>query len=325
MIELARRFRTAAEPVSVRPFGTGHVNDTFRVEDASGRAYILQRLNPQAFGHPGHVMENIVAVTRHLAGKARDPRDHLSLVPTRDGRLWTEDPDPVRPGRQGIGPAPGGAPRAEDPSPGRPGRQRAIWRMYDFVPGSIELPLPASEEEMRLTGEAFGRFLVDLADLDAACLHTTIPDFHDWPSYVAKLKRVVAEDPVGRAKAVGPQIERALAYEEFSHAFDDPDLMPLRVTHNDAKVGNVLFDAATRRPLCVVDLDTVQPGLAVNDFGDSIRSGATTAGEDEPDERQVHFSPERFRAFAEGYLATAGAVLTAAEAAHIPDACRLMT
>ncbi|MDR1512124.1 MAG: phosphotransferase, partial [Propionibacteriaceae bacterium] len=301
MIELARRFRTAAEPVSARPFGTGHVNSTFRVEDACGRAYILQRLNPQAFGRPGHVMENIVAVTRHLAGKSRGPRDHLSLVPTRDGALWAEDPTPGQPG---------------------PG---AVWRMYDFIPGSTELPLPASEDEMRLTGEAFGRFLLDLADLDAARLHTTIPDFHAWPRYVAKLKRVVAEDPVGRAKAVGAEVERALAHEEFSHAFDDPTLMPLRVTHNDAKVGNVLFDAATRRPLCVVDLDTVQPGLAVNDFGDSIRSGATTAGEDEPDERRVHFSPERFRAFAEGYLATAGAVLTAAEAAHIPDACRLMT
>jgi Ser/Thr protein kinase RdoA (MazF antagonist) len=295
VIGLAARFATVGEPVSAERFGGGHVNDTFRVIDNSGRSYLLQRISRRAFKRPREVMENIVAVTAHLAAKSQHPRDHLTLVPARDGAWWVEDD------------------------------QGDVWRLYDFIAGSMELPLPASPADFKLAGEAFGRFLLALSDLDAAGLHTTIEHYHDEPRWIERLKAVMAADPVGRLASVAAEAARVLAYEPDSHALDDPAGQPLRVTHNDAKLANVLFDTATRTPLCIVDLDTIQPGLAVNDFGDSIRSGACTAGEEEPDWRLVAFSPERFAAYAEGYLSQAGPVLTPAEIAALPTGARLMT
>jgi Ser/Thr protein kinase RdoA (MazF antagonist) len=294
ILALAARFATAAPPVAAAPFGGGHVNTTYRVTDATGRAYLLQRISRTAFRRPADVMANIVTVTAHLAAKARSPRDHLTLVPTLDGGFWTE-------------------------------AEGETWRLYDFVADSVELGADATTADLRRAGEAFGRFLADVADLPAERLHVTIPDFHNWPRYVARLKQVAAADPLGRRREVGPELEQALSYEDVSHAFDDPDLMPQRVTHNDAKLANVLFDRLTRAPLCVVDLDTVQPGLAVNDFGDSIRSGATSAPEDEGDVTRVHFVPERFAAYAGGFLAAAGPILTASELAHLRHGALLMT
>ena len=152
----------------------------------------------------------------------------------------------------------------------------------------------------------------------------TIPAFHDEPRYMGRLKAVVAADPLGRAGEMTDEIARALAFEEISHDFDDTK-MPVRVTHNDAKMSNVLFDAQTREPLCVVDLDTVQPGFAVNDFGDAIRSGATAAAEDERDLARVRFEPDLFDAFTRGYLAACGDVLEPVEVANLRQGARLMT
>ena len=291
----AARFALPGPVTDVRPFGGGHVNVTFAVTTATGARFVLQQVNRRAFAAPEQVMANILTVTRHLASKTDDPRAALRLVPTRAGDWWhTDEGDQV-------------------------------WRCYDFVEGATSPPAPLTPDTFRLVGAAFGDFLVRLDDLPAESLHTTIPHFHDEPRYVARLKAVVAADPCGRADGVRPEIARALSYEGVSHDFDAPGLMPLRVTHNDAKVANLLVDAVSGAPLAVVDLDTVQPGYAVNDFGDAIRSGATTAPEDEPDPAKVRFVPELFEAFAAGYLGACGDVLQPSEIAHLRHGARIMT
>ncbi len=292
--EHARAFVTAAPPVTAEPYGGGHVNDTFRVTDETGRDYLLQRIGP-AFKQPLDVMDNIALVTGHLAAKSPDERTHLTLVPTRDGALWTGN---------GVG---------------------GVWRMYHFIERSAELPSPVSATDFRQVGAAFGRFLLDVGDLDAGRLHVTIPHYHDEPQYVALLKQAVTADIAGRVGQVGPEIAQALSYEEFSHRFDDPALMPLRVAHNDAKVSNVLVDETTHEPLCVVDLDTMQPGLAAFDFGDSIRSGASTAPEDEPDTSKVAFSMDLFAAYADGYLGACGQALTTPEIDNLRTGAAMAT
>ena len=280
---------------TVVPFGDGHVNLTTLATTNTGARFVLQRLNRASVAHPERAMANIVALTRHLAAKVGDPRRSLRLIPTREGAWWHTD------------------------------ETGEVWRAYAFVEGSASPPSPLTPAAFRAVGRAFGEFLVQVDDLDPAGLHTTIPHFHDEPRYVARLRAVIAADPLGRAGQVRPEIEAALAYEAISHDFDDPDLMPTRVTHNDAKVANLLVDEITGEPLCVVDLDTVQAGYAVNDFGDAIRSGATSAPEDEPDTARVRFVPELFAAFTQGYLGACGEVLTPAEIAHLRHGARAMT
>jgi len=290
----AARFATSAPVATATRFGSGHVNDTFLVTDENGRRYILQRVGPPAFRQPEHVMANILAVTQAMASQVADPRRRLALVPTRDDAWWVPEPT------------------------------GECWRLYDYIDGSCELSAPLTSDEFAAVGRAFGDFMVQVSGIDATTLHITIPHYHDEPRYVARLKAVAAADPLGRVAQVREDIERVLAYETISHDFDDTD-MPARVTHNDAKVANVLFDAATRQPLCVVDLDTVQPGLAVNDFGDMVRSGAATAPEDEPDLDRVHFSPELFEACVRGYVGASRGILTASELANLRQGARIMT
>ncbi|MCL2315965.1 MAG: aminoglycoside phosphotransferase family protein [Actinomycetia bacterium] len=293
--DIAAAFALPGPVADAPPYGGGHVNRTYRVTCAGGERFVLQRINRRAFAVPEHVMENIVTVTRHLASRTTDPRASLRLVPTHDGSWWHTD------------------------------AAGEVWRCYAFIEGSTELSSPLTPDKFRLVGHAFGRFLVDLDDLPVEGLHTTIPHYHDEPRYLARLRAAIAADPCGRVAEVGPEIARALSYEAASHDFDEPGLMPIRATHNDAKVSNLLVDATTGEALAVVDLDTVQPGYAVCDFGDAIRSGATTAPEDEPDPAKVRFVPDLFEAFAEGYLGACGDVLQPSEIAHLRHGARIMT
>ncbi len=285
------------EPVSVELYGCGHINHTFLVTTDTGRRYILQMLNGGVFADPDGLMENVVAITRHIAKKCADPRGSLHLNPTRDGRLYTR------------------------------GKKGNMWRLYDFVEGSICLQAPETMEDFYQSAIAFGTFQQQLADFPAGTLHETIPNFHNTPDRYRKFRAALAADKLGRAKEVGPEVDFVLAREEEAGALQrmrDSGQLPTRVTHNDTKLNNVMLDEKTRKPLCVIDLDTVMPGLAAYDFGDSIRFGAATAAEDEKDLSRMEMSLEAFETYTRGFLEACPG-LTDLERQTLPLGAKLMT
>ncbi len=301
-------FDLYGQVVDIRRYGCGHINDTFMVTTrkpgrSEGRRYILQRLSPVAFREPEKVMENIANITaymkRLILGRGGDPdRETLIIIPARDGKDYLLDPD------------------------------NGCWRMYLFIEDSFSYQQAESEAVFREAGRAFGAFQRDLADYPASSLHETIPRFHDTPSRVRALRKVMAGNPVGRAEGAGEEIAFALAREERARALVDAlsqGELPLRVTHNDTKLNNVLMNRETGRAMCVVDLDTVMPGLCAYDFGDAIRFGANTAKEDEAELSLVRFSLPMYRAYSEGYLGAVGGLLTEAEVRSLPLGAWMMT
>lgn len=288
------------------PYGNGHINDTMRVTvkaDGGVRHYILQRVNSYVFPRPKEVIENIEKVTAYLRGiieqEGGDPlRETLTLVKTRDGKHYTIAPD------------------------------GELWRMYLYIEGTKSVELPDTEELFALSGRAFGRFQQQLGGFDAAQLHETIVDFHNTPARYQQLEDAIARDEAGRLSQVQDEVAFCRQYEREVNVLLDAlkaGEIPLRVTHNDTKLNNVLLDEKTGKGVCVIDLDTVMPGLAAYDFGDSIRSGASTAMEDERDLEKVQFSLPMFKAFAEGFLAEAGSALNAREKALLPMGAKMMT
>ena len=287
-----------------RHYGEGHINDTFVVwrEDHSKR-FILQRINTDTFTDPVGLMENICGVTRHLREKilaaGGDPaRETMNVIPTLSGAAFHLD-------------AEGGA-----------------WRAYDFVEDTICLQQVGSEADFRTVAETLGKFQNQLADYPASTLHETIARFHDTPNRYANFEKALAADALGRAKNIAPEVAFIHAREKDCHALLDllaAGEIPLRVTHNDTKINNVLIDAATGKGICVIDLDTVMPGLSAYDFGDSIRTGANDCAEDEPDQSKVHFDLHLYEVFAKGYLSTAGASMSLAEKKSLAWGAKLMT
>ena len=287
-----------------RHYGEGHINDTFVVwrEDHSKR-FILQRINTDTFTDPVGLMENICGVTRHLREKilaaGGDPaRETLNVIPTLSGAAFHLD-------------AEGGA-----------------WRAYDFVEDTICLQQVGSEADFRTVAETLGKFQNQLADYPASTLHETIARFHDTPNRYANFEKALSADALGRAKDIAPEVAFIHAREKDCHALLDllaAGEIPLRVTHNDTKINNVLIDAATGKGICVIDLDTVMPGLSAYDFGDSIRTGANDCAEDEPDQSKVHFDLHLYEVFAKGYLSTAGASMNPAEKKSLAWGAKLMT
>ena len=287
-----------------RHYGEGHINDTFVVwrEDHSKR-FILQRINTDTFTDPVGLMENICGVTRHLREKilaaGGDPaRETLNVIPTLSGAACHLD-------------AEGGA-----------------WRAYDFVEDTIYLQQVGSEADFRTVAETLGKFQNQLADYPASTLHETIARFHDTPNRYANFEKTLAADALGRAKDIAPEVAFIHAREKDCHTLLDllaAGEIPLRVTHNDTKINNVLIDAATGKGICVIDLDTVMPGLSAYDFGDSIRTGANDCAEDEPDQSKVHFDLHLYEVFAKGYLSTAGASMSSAEKKSLAWGAKLMT
>ena len=285
-------------------YGEGHINDTFVVwrEDHSKR-FILQRINTDTFTNPVGLMENVCGVTRHLRAKilaeGGDPaRETLNVIPTLSGSTCYLDAD-------------GGA-----------------WRAYDFVEDTICLQQVGSETDFRTVAETLGKFQNQLEDYPASTLHETIARFHDTPNRYANFEKALAADALGRAKNIASEIEFIHAREQDCHVLLDQlaaGEIPLRVTHNDTKINNVLIDAATGKGICVIDLDTVMPGLSAYDFGDSIRTGANDCAEDEPDQSKVHFDLHLYEVFAKGYLSTAGASMSMAEKKSLAWGARLMT
>jgi Ser/Thr protein kinase RdoA (MazF antagonist) len=289
-------FALSGAPVSSEPYGSGHINGTQLVVCENGARYILQHINTNVFREPEALMRNIELVTAHLRAKVEDPRGVLRLVPALDGRTFAIE-------------------------------QGQYWRVYELVENSVCYQ-SADDVLFYESAVAFGRFQNQLADFPAEQLVETIPHFHDTPARYAAFHRAVAENAAGRREFVQPEIDFVLAREAFSHTLVDLQAageLPLRVTHNDTKINNVLFDAVTNKALCVIDLDTVMPGLSVNDFGDAIRFGASTAAEDERDLSRVHFDLGLYETYVKGYLSTCGESLTKTEKAMLPTGAKMMT
>ena len=285
-------------------YGAGHINDTFAVWAADhSRRWILQRINTDTFTDPAGLMENVTGVTsylrREILARGGDPdRETLNVVPTREGKPYYTDCE-------------GGA-----------------WRAYLFVEGTVCLQKVENERDFYTAAETFGNFQNQLAGYPAATLHETIARFHDTPNRYANFEKALAADVMGRAREIGPEIAFIRAREADCHVLMDQlaaGVLPLRVTHNDTKLNTVLIDQATGKGICVIDLDTVMPGLSAYDFGDSIRFGANDCAEDEPDQSKVHFSLHLYEVFARGYLAAAGSAMTEAERRSLPWGAKLMT
>lgn len=298
MLEQARVFDWDGEAVSAQRYGNGHINLTYLVVTDAGKRYILQRVNDNVFRDPEALMGNITAVTTHLQKMAADPRGAVKLIPTKDGRQWFYD------------------------------RDGAVWRAMGFVEGSICLEQAASSDDFRESAVAFGGFQRMLGDFPAHTLAETIPYFHHTPRRFAALHQAIKDDAMGRAGDVRREIDFAMQREAYAAKLvnlQQSGDLPLRVTHNDTKLNNVLFDSRTRKALCVIDLDTVMPGLAVNDYGDSIRFGASTAAEDETDLERVEMSMELFEAYTQGFLWACGDELTDCEVDCLCDGAKMMT
>ena len=290
-------FALEGRPISCERYGCGHINETYLVTEDTGRRYILQKLSNRAFPDIAGLQENVAAVTRHLHSKTENPYGALTLIPTKDGKTWVH-----------LG-------------------ENSDWRLYDYVEGSICLQAPECPEDFYQSAIAFGTFQQQLSDFPAETLHETIQNFHNTPDRYRLFREALARDPLGRAASVQPEIDFALAHEEIGGrltAMRKAGELPLRVTHNDTKLNNVMLDAKTRTPLCVIDLDTTMPGLSAYDFGDSIRFGAATAAEDEKDLSKMTIDLDLYRIFTRGFL-TACPGLTENERKALPLGALTMT
>lgn len=286
--------------------GKGHINDTFcvvcRMPEGGTARFILQRLSQAAFPHPEEVMENFVGITsylrREILAEGGDPlRETLSLVKTGDGADFVTD------------------------AGGR------AWRLMPFIENA-DCYQSATPELFAASGRAFGRFQYMLRDYPARTLHETIPHFHDTESRFEQFLAALEADKLNRAEGVSPEIQFILRRKADCgvalRALREGKL-PLRVTHNDTKLNNILIDRDTHEGICIIDLDTTMPGLAINDFGDSIRFGANHCMEDEQDLTKVNFDISLYEVFTRGFLEGARGSLTSAELEYLPWGARLMT
>lgn len=301
--EAAAAYPFGSKITSLEPYGGGHINDTFLVTCTDGAEYVLQHINSYVFKHPDEIMENIMGVTKFIANKltaeGKDPsRSTLTVMPTTDGKNYYVDSD------------------------------GEFWRVTLNIPNTTAFDFAESTDMLKKSGAAFGEFQSMLADYPADTLHETIPHFHDTPDRYRQLEDAIRDNKSGRLGDVSVEIEFAKAHKEDCAILMDllaKGELPLKVTHNDTKMSNVLIDNTTGDAVCVIDLDTVMPGLTAFDYGDSIRAGATTAAEDEVDLSKVHFSLELFKAYTEGFLGAAGKALTKTEIKTLPVGAKLMT
>lgn len=304
---IVSRFRAWGDMTDVQPHGNGHINDTFKVTFSMAGApvhYLLQRINHQIFKNPPELMDNILRVTNHLRAKLAQngcpdvTRHSLCVVITRDGKTCYHDPD------------------------------GNWWRMYLFVEGALTYDKVETVRQAYEAARAYARFQLCLADLPAPRLHETIPNFHNTPMRLQALQEAIQRDPCNRAAEVKADIafveQRAAMCGHLLDRFAKGEI-PERITHNDTKFNNVMLDEKTWEGVCVVDLDTVMPGLALYDFGDMVRSATASANEDEQDLSKVEMRLEIFEALASGYLSEACAFLNVAEREELVFSSRLIT
>lgn len=302
---LMGKFEIDGEPVEIIKYGQGHINDTYRVttklEDGQSRRYILQRINHSIFKEPVKLMDNIKGVTEHIRRKIRlqggnPEKECLHVVNTKEGSPYLLD--------KGL-----------------------YFRCYDFIEGARTYQQVDGPMDFHKSGQALARFQELLSDYDGRTLHETIADFHNTERRFTDFRKTVEEDPLGRASACRKEIDFFLERKDDTRIINGLILqgaLPIRVTHNDTKYNNVMIDDETREAVCLVDLDTVMPGVSLYDFGDSIRSGATTAMEDEKDLSKVSFDLSLFRAYTKGYLSSSD-FLTETEKSYLPFSAKIMT
>lgn len=301
-LDIANHFQLGGNAVSAEVYGGGHINDTFLLATDAGENYILQRINTSIFKDAEALMNNVILVTdflkKKIAAAGGDPaRETLSVVMTKEGKSIHKDGDDS-------------------------------WRVYTFVDDTVTLQTCENEEQFYASACAFGHFQKLLADFPADTLYESIPNFHNTKSRYLDFEAAVEKDACGRAAFVQKEIAFVRERREFAATLVDMQEsgeLPLRVTHNDTKLNNVLFDAKTQLPIAVVDLDTVMPGLSINDFGDSIRFGATYAAEDEQDLSKVNFEIGLFECYTRGFLGECGELMTDNEKKMLPVGAMMMT
>ena len=283
------------------PYGNGHINDTYLREGNPG--YILQRINTNVFKDPNSVMENIVNVTEYLRAEivknGGDPeRETMNVIKTKLGKnCYMAD-------------------------------SNNYFRMYKFVSNSVSFDTAEDLSLLFEAGKSFGKFQRMLDGFDAGLLHETIVDFHNTPKRIEQLEAAIKKNYENRAALVSAELDAAKKYSKYASLITDAmadGSVPSRVTHNDTKLNNVLFDKDTHKGICVIDLDTVMPGSILYDFGDALRFGASSGAEDETDLSKIYFDLEKYKSFAEGFLGEVGECLTKREIELLPESVIIMT
>ena len=304
---IADQFAIEGEYVMGEEVESGHINSTYlatyRLEDGDCRRYILQRINEKVFKDPLAVMRNVECVTSHINWKVlRRKRDlggqTLNLYPHKTGRFYGH------------------------------GEGGGIWRCYNYFEGCQTYDVVENTRQAFEAGHAFGAFQDLVSDLPADEIVETIPDFHHTRKRYEALMEAVEQDVCGRVAEVSRELEFVRRSEDVVDrllSLQEKGFLPLRITHNDTKINNVLFDVETDEAVCVIDLDTVMPGLSLYDFGDLVRTATNPAAEDERDLGKVQLRMGVFEALVEGYLSSAGGVLEDAEIAHMAFSGRLIS
>jgi hypothetical protein len=305
--EIGDQFAIKGDFLIGEEIDSGHINNTYRAtyREPSGRVqrYIFQAINRHVFKDPYAVMRNVEAVTRHINDRVlRLKKDlggqTLNLFPARAGGSWVED------------------------------AAGTVWRCYNHIEGCVTYDIVENTRQAYQAAHAFGAFQDLVSDLDPKSIEETIPDFHHTRKRFARLMEVAAADTHGRLAAVTEEMEFIRRREQVIGVLLDlveGGHIPRRVTHNDTKINNVMIDAATDEAVCVIDLDTVMPGLALHDFGDLVRTATSPAAEDETDLSKVRMQMPMFEALVKGYLDSAGAFINEVETAHLAHAGKLIT
>lgn len=304
--EIFVKFKTDGTFFEGKPFGTGHIHDTFLISTAESDLddYIFQKFNVYVFKDIQKVQENISRVTEHLRKKieklpgSQPKRETLTVIPSKNNKLWHID------------------------------ETGNVWRAFIYIPDHISYDIVDSADKAFEGGRIVGRFQAMLSDLDGPPLHETIPDFHNAAKRLETFYQKVSEDPADRMKIVKPEcrfVDKRAESMKTIHNLGIEGKIPVRITHNDTKFNNILFDRYTGKGLCIIDLDTVMPGLVHYDFGDAIRTVANTGAEDEADLSKIEMDINLFKAYAEGYLSEIKNILNETEIEYLAFAPIVIT